>query len=191
MTGMPTRRNLLRTGGASVLTCLGLAAIAGASQADAIPSVLNELPGAQRVGASRMRFFGFDIYDAALWVTPGFRASRYAQHALALELTYLRSLSGNAIAERSIQEMRRAADIPAPQEQRWLTAMREAFPDVNKGDRITGMHQPGVGARFWFNSQLRGAVADTEFSRLFFGIWLAETTSEPALRSALLAGATP
>jgi hypothetical protein len=58
-----------------------------------------------------------------------------------------------------------------------------------KGDRITGLHQPGLGARFWFNGQLRGAVADPEFSRLFFGIWLAETTSEPTLRSALLAGA--
>jgi hypothetical protein len=32
-------------------------------------------------------------------------------------------------------------------------------------------------------------VPDPEFSRLFFGIWLAETTSEPRLRNALLAGA--
>jgi hypothetical protein len=46
-----------------------------------------------------------------------------------------------------------------------------------------------VGARFWFNGQLRATVPDAEFSRLFFGIWLAETTSEPHLRSALLAGA--
>lgn len=187
---MPTRRTLFQTCAATLLAGLGARVCANTPGVDtAAPAALGELPGAQRLGASRMRFFGFDIYDAALWVAPGFRASRYAQHALALELTYLRSLSGNAIAERSIQEMRRAADISAAQEQRWLTAMREAFPDVNKGDRITGLHQPGVGARFWFNGQLRGAVADPEFSRLFFGIWLAETTSEPTLRSALLAGA--
>jgi hypothetical protein len=136
-----------------------------------------------------MRFFAFDVYDAALWVAPGFRASRFAHSKLALELTYLRSLKGRSIAERSIDEMRRGATLTAAQEQNWLAAMQAAFPDVQAGDRITGVHQPGVGARFWFNGQLRATVPDAEFSRLFFGIWLAETTSEPWLRSALLAGA--
>jgi hypothetical protein len=136
-----------------------------------------------------MRFFGFDVYDAALWVAPGFRASRYAQSVLALELSYLRSLKGRSIAERSIEEMRRGATLTAAQEQSWLAAMQAAFPDVQAGDRITGLHQPNIGARFWFNGRLRSSVPDAEFSRLFFGIWLAETTSEPGLRSALLAGA--
>lgn len=191
MNNMPTRRTLLRIGAISLLAGPGIGASANTPEAQAVPSDLVELPGARRVGASRMRFFGFDVYDAALWVTPGFRASRYALHALALELTYLRSLSGTAIAERSIQEMRRGAEIAEPQEQRWLSAMREAFPDVRKGDRLTGIHQPGTGARFWFNGQLRSSIPDPEFSRLFFGIWLAETTSEPALRTALLSGAPP
>jgi hypothetical protein len=136
-----------------------------------------------------MRFIAFDVYDAALWVAPGFRASLYAQSALALELTYLRSLQGRSIAERSMDEMRRGATLTPAQEQNWLTAMQAAFPNVQAGDRITGVHQPGLGARFWFNSQLRATVPDAEFSRLFFGIWLAETTSEPRLRGALLAGA--
>jgi hypothetical protein len=34
-------------------------------------------------------------------------------------------------------------------------------------------------------------VRDPDFSRLFFGIWLGEFTSEPSLRVALLAGAAP
>lgn len=188
---MPTRRTLLNASAGTLIAGLGWDARANSTGADANPVAVGELPGAQRLGTSRMRFLGFDIYDVALWVAPGFRAERYAQHALVLELTYLRSLNGASIAERSIQEMRRAADIPAVQEQRWLAAMRGFIPDVQKGDRLTGIHQPGVGARFWFNGQLRGAVADPEFSRLFFGIWLAETTSEPRLRTALLAGAAP
>ena len=136
-----------------------------------------------------MRFFGVEVYDASLWVAPGFRASQFAQSALALELSYLRSLKGRCIAERSLEEMRRGPPITASQEQNWLTAMQAAFPDVHAGDRITGVHQPGVGARFWFNGQLKAGVPDAEFSRRFFGIWLAETTSEPRLRSALLGGA--
>jgi hypothetical protein len=55
---------------------------------------------------------------------------------------------------------------------------------------LTGIHQPGVGARFWLNGQLRGEVADAEFSRLCFGIWLSDSTSEPRLRAELLTQAT-
>jgi len=137
-----------------------------------------------------MRFFGLNIYDARLWVGADFRADQYAQHALALELSYLRNLNGKDIAERSLKEMRRAGNITPEQAQTWLKAMQEAFPDVKEGDRITGSHDPQKGATFWFNGQVRATIADADFSRLFFGIWLATTTSEPALRAQLLAGSS-
>ena len=38
---------------------------------------------------------------------------------------------------------------------------------------------------------LTGDIRDVEFARLFFGIWLLPDTSEPRLRQALLAQATP
>jgi Tfp pilus assembly protein PilV len=131
------------------------------------------------------------VYDATLWVTPDFRADRFEQYPLALELTYLRSLSGRAIAERSLKEMRRGMAANPDQDARWLTAMQNAFPDVAKGDRITGLHNPASGARFWFNNQPRSTIADPDFSRQFFGIWLSPSTSEPQLRAALLARAMP
>jgi hypothetical protein len=95
------------------------------------------------------------------------------------------------IAERSLKEMQRIGKISAEQETRWLQRMQEAFPDVKDGDRIVGLHTPGVGARFWYNGQPRATVADPEFSRYFFGIWLSESTSEPQLRSGLLERAAP
>ena len=199
---MPARRTLLTASASAVLlgATLGLTRGAAAQEPAAAqptkprtppipPHVKAELPDAQWTGSTRMRFFTFDVYDASLWVAPGFRASRYAQSTLVLELSYLRSLKGQSIAERSLDEMRRAATISPTQEKNWLATMQTAFPDVQAGDRITGVHQPQFGAQFWFNGQLRASVPDAEFSRLFFGIWLAETTSEPRLRSALLAGA--
>ena len=47
------------------------------------------------------------------------------------------------------------------------------FPDVKKGDRITGVHEPGVAAQFFVNGALKGEIRDAEFARRFFGIWLA------------------
>ena len=153
----------------------------------ALPAeVAAEMPGAQWAGSARLRFFGFDVYDSHLWVAPGFKPAQFAQHALALELSYLRALSGRDIAERSLKEMKRAGDLSAAQSQRWLSSLQDAIPDVKAGDRITGLHSPGMGVRFWHNGQPRPAVRDPEFSRLFFGIWLSDATSEPQMRRGLL-----
>ena len=157
------------------------------AQAATPAEVAAEVPQPQAAGSTRLKFLGLSIYDARLWVAPGFQANNFAQYALALELTYLRALKGNLIAERSLKEMRRAGNVPAATEQRWLAAMQDAFPDVKEGDRITGIHLPKVGARFYFNGQLRATVKDVAFSQQFFGIWLSPTTSEPRLRTELLA----
>ena len=139
----------------------------------------------------RLRFWGFDVYDARLWTSPSFRHSQATQFPFALELQYLRRLEGGAIASRSLDEMRRLATLTDAQAQGWLLAMREVFPDVKEGDRITGVNVPGEGVEFWVNGQRVGDVKDTAFANLFFGIWLNERTSEPKLRAQLLQGMTP
>lgn len=144
------------------------------------------LQNKQLQGNARLRVWGFEVYDASLWASPGFDAQRFEQHRFALELSYLRSFKGRDIAERSIDEMRGLAPIGPEQATRWLAAMSELFPDVQRGDRITGVHVPGSGARFYLNGRLRGELADEAFSRLFFGIWLSPKTSQPAMRATLL-----
>jgi hypothetical protein len=139
----------------------------------------------------RLRVWGFEVYDARLWTPRGFRLSQAMQQAFALELQYLRKLEGAAIASRSIDEMRRVGSFTDAQAQAWLTAMREIFPNVSAGERITGINLPGEGAEFWVNGQRVGVVKDVNFARLFFGIWLDERTSEPKMRAQLLQGLQP
>lgn len=156
------------------------------------PAVLaTEMPAALYAGSARLRFLGWDIYDARLWVSSGFQASTYAQHAFALELLYLRGLSGSAIAQRSMDEMRRVGSIDTQRQAQWLQAMQDSFVDVKSGDRMLGLHGPSTGARFWFNDQQRPAIAQPEFSRYFFGIWLHPNTSQPKLRADLLRFVVP
>jgi hypothetical protein len=139
----------------------------------------------------RLRVWGFEVYDARLWTPLGFRHGQYTQFPFALELQYLRKLEGAAIASRSIDEMRRVGSFSDAQAQSWGGAMRELFPDVRQGERITGINLPGVGAEFWVNGQRAGVVKDPAFARLFFGIWLDERTSEPKMRTQLLQGLQP
>jgi hypothetical protein len=179
------RRALLIAAGAACL-------LPGAALSSLAPpaEVAAALPGATLQGQGRLRYFGLHVYDAVLWSQRRLGAGEVLDAELALELRYARTLRGPLIAERSIEEMKRVGEFGAEQSQRWLAAMTRLFPDVNDGDRITGVHRPGRGATFYVNGRTVGEVADTAFARLFFGIWLSPRTSEPALRTALLGGPT-
>lgn len=141
-------------------------------------------------GSKHFTFFGFAVYDASLWVEPGFRAQSYERHGFALDLLYQRDFSNADITRRSIDEMARLATLTDERKQTWQAWLRTAFPDVRKGDRITGIHRPTAGLTFLTNGRLTGRIEDPEFARLFFGIWLSPDTSEPALRQALLGTTT-
>ena len=137
-------------------------------------------------GEARLRFFGFPVYRARLWTEPDFNAQAFASHPLVLELNYERSLKGDAIAERSLVEMRRGQTLSPEQEAQWLAAMRRTFPDVNEGDNLKGLYLPGQASYFELNGQARAPVRDAAFGPVFFGIWLADHSSEPAMRRQLL-----
>ncbi|RYF35578.1 MAG: hypothetical protein EOO26_00215 [Comamonadaceae bacterium] len=157
----------------------------GAPEASSV--IRAALPEARPAGAIRFTSWGFDIYDASLWVTPGFRADNWSQRPLALEMRYLRSFDGDDIAKRSLDEMRRVNPMPEAQAAQWLRAMKSAFPNVKKGDRLLGVYDPEAGARFFHNGTQTAMVGDAQFAQRFFAIWLAPQTSEPAMRDALLA----
>ncbi len=176
--------------GCALLPVIGLSLASAQGLPEGTTSI-SPLARAQTSGPQRLTMWGFDIYDASLWIEPGFRRSAYAQHRFALELTYLRPFSAADIATRSIAEMRRAGELSEEQARRWRAALLAVLPDVNRGDRLTGIHVPGLGARFLFNGRTVGDVADPRFSERFFGIWLGSATSQPALRDALLTGTPP
>ncbi len=179
-----SRRHLLA---ATLLAAAGVRAQPPAAPAE----VAATLPGARLVGSGRLRFLGLRIYDARLWAGAASVGADWAAVPLALELEYARELKGELIAERSLAEMRRQAEIAAETANRWLVAMKQSFPDVKAGDRITGLLLPGQGARFFCNGRACGDLPEPEFARLFFGIWLSPRSSEPALREALLGRAGP
>ena len=158
-----------------------------AAGAPDLPAELRaSLPQAKLIGKARLKFWGFEVYDARLWAPAGFAPIRYGAFPLALELAYLRDFKAQDIAERSLAEMRRSQPIGGDQAAQWRAEMLRVLPDVRKGDRLTGLHRPDEGATFWVNGQASGEIRDAEFSRLFFGIWLSPKTSELPLRAFLL-----
>ena len=156
---------------------------------DIRPELVSALPQSRLAGKARLTFWGFQVYDARLWVLPGFKPDNLTAQPFALELSYLRSFDNLDVAIRSITEMRHSAAISDAQAKVWIDEMLRVLPDVKAGDRVMGIHRPGVGAQFLMNGKPTGEIRDAEFARLFFGIWLSPKTSQPKLRAALLAGA--
>ena len=164
-----------------------LAQVAEASAAAAAP-----LSGARLVGQGVLRFLGFEIYRARLWVQPGFDADNYAAHPLALELTYHRDFSADAIAKRSIEEMRRVGSFTPQQATRWHQALAAALPDVKAGDRLLGLYQPGAGAMFKMGGRVVGELDPTRTDERTLGALMAlgVTCSSSAASVALRSDAT-
>ena len=156
---------------------------------DARPELAGVLPQSRLIGKTRLTVWGFQVYDAKLWAQAGFKPEGFGTQPFALELAYLRDFASKDIAERSITEMRRSATVSDEQAAAWITQMQRVIPNIKKGDRIMGVHRPGTGATFLVNGKAAGDIRDAEFARLFFGIWLSTKTSEPKMRSALIAGA--
>jgi hypothetical protein len=144
------------------------------------------LPDVRPAGQGRLTWFGLHVYDARLYVSgQGFRAD--APYALALR--YARDFPGARIADTSVDEMRRLGFGDEADQRRWREAMRGLFPDVKRGDELTGIALPGRGAVFFHNGRRIGAVDDPEFAEAFFAIWLDPRTRAADLRRELLGGA--
>jgi hypothetical protein len=181
-----SRADRVRALAGALVAGFAVAASAGhlSIAAPPLPSSVAALaPGLRPQGGGEMTFFGLSIYDGWYWSG----AHAWAPNgAYALDLHYHRKLEGTSIAERSVAEIERIGGSNAAQRQRWGEAMRRLFPNVRKGDRITGVNVPPGIARFFFNGQPIGEIDDPEFARAFFGIWLDPRTSHPEFRKVLL-----
>lgn len=151
-----------------------------------LPSaVCSVLDTCRMVGKGRLRWWGFHVYDAALWSRDG---RWQADAPYVLDIVYARQASAAQLAETSIEEMRRLGVSDEAKLARWDSAMRSVFPDVQSGSRLIGIYRPLRGAQFYSGTQMLGTIDDPEFARRFFGIWLDPRTQKPELRAALLGG---
>ncbi len=154
----------------------------------ALPAMVAEtMPGLEAVGSHHFRYLLFHVYDATLWAPQG----RFTPAGpFALDIRYALDIRGRDLSKRSIDEMRKHGHGDSAKLARWAAEMDRVFPDIKPGDRLVGVHVPGREARFYNARGLLGTVPDGEFARAFFDIWLAERTSEPAMRRGLMGTGT-
>jgi hypothetical protein len=157
-----------------------LASLVANGQVHAKESLDPYVKGLQLQGQGRMTFWGFDVYDARLYV-----GDQRGQTGFALDLNYLRSLKGSDITKRTIEEMQRLG-VSEANRSAWGKKLDGIFPDVVSGSSLTAIHVPGRGTVFLHNGKPVGEIAGDDFTRAFFSIWLDPKTAAPKLRTALI-----
>jgi hypothetical protein len=160
-----------------ILMCLAMA------QAQASTVIEKQIPHAQLVVSARLTVLLFDIYDASLYTSYG---KPELTLPYALKLSYLRDLKGESIADRSAKEMRHQQRVDEVTLADWHSQMRNIFPDVKKGDDITGIYKNNTQCEFYKNNVFIGQIQDERFCNMFFDIWFGERTTAPELRRKLL-----
>ena len=142
-----------------------------------------EIPNAQMVASGRLTVFLFDVYDASLYTANG---KRQVVPPYALKLAYLRDIKGEKIADQSTEEIRNQAQVDEVTLADWHSQMRNIFPNVKKGDNITGIYKSPNECVFYKNDSHIGQINNKQFCAAFFSIWFGENTSQPSLRNQLI-----
>ena len=146
-----------------------------------------QIPDAELVGEGRLKYLFWSVFDAALYAPGGVWS---ADEPFALSLSYLRDLKGSSIVEASIDEMRKQEMTDDSTLERWRAEMVGIFQDVDDQTTLIGIVNEEGHALFFRNGEPAGVIADAEFSRRFFNIWLGENTSDPRLRAQLIGRAS-
>lgn len=167
----------------TIVFCLLVLLAAPAAAVELPAAACNLLQSCRMIGQGQLRWWGFHVYDAALWSSSG---RWQAQAPYALDIRYARRVTGAQLAETSVDELRRLGIGDEAALARWGAAMRKLFPDVAPGSRLIGVHVPQRGALFYSATAYLGSIEDPEFARGFFAIWLDPRTQTPDLRAALL-----
>jgi hypothetical protein len=169
----------------ALLITLALGLLAPNIFAKEPPHIKSMMGQVQLQGLGRLNFWGFHVYDANLY-----RGAAKDSQEFALELKYQRSFSGEAIANRTAEEMKNLGVTDA-QATSWGKELANILPNVEPGQTIAAVYIPRQGTSFFYEGKRLSQIQGADFAKAFFGIWLDSKTSVPKLRAELLGQGCP
>ncbi|QWE18294.1 chalcone isomerase family protein [Polynucleobacter corsicus] len=164
---------------------LALSTLAPMSLAKEPPHIKSMMGQVQLQGLGRLNFWGFHVYDASLY-----RSATQDSQEFALELKYQRAFSGEALANRTAQEMKNLGVADA-QATSWGKELASFFPNVEPGQTISAVYTLKQGTSFFYEGKKISQIQGNDFAKAFFGVWLDSKTSAPKLRADLLGQGCP
>jgi hypothetical protein len=169
----------LHLGILALASCGG--SVIAAAQASLPAPLVAEGFNAQRVGVGVLKWFGLEIYEAALWTPDGTFAGAFTDEPVAFTLSYRRSFSRDRLIDITRTAWQELALADEEQQQRWARELTTIWADVRKGSNMTTLVLPSGETRFYDAERLLGRIDDPAFGPAFLRIWLDARVADTAL----------
>lgn len=169
----------------SALAALALSLVVMPAWAATPAEVQTALPGAQKTGEASYHMLGIHLFNAEAYAAGG---EFSWERPFALTLNYQRGARQSTLLNRSISEMTQRGAGNARSLAPLRTQLARCFPDISRGDRVTGVSTGANTATFYYNGAQRCDVQWPGFRRAFFGIWLDGRDGPARTMSAQLRG---
>lgn len=118
----------------------------------------------------------FHLYDISLCAE---KETFGWDQPFAITLEYKRNFSSDLIVKATMVEMSRLSGREQSEFEPLRSKVTQCFPDVGKGDQITGVSLDEDKAAFYFNGTMSCEIDWVGFREDFFGIWLADESRAP------------
>lgn len=141
--------------------------------------------GVELRGMALLRYWGFKVYSAALFLRAG--DSPLADVPKAFTLKYHRDFSAEDFINSGREVAQRNQEIDFKSVEAGFKQMDRLYRPVKQGDSYTLTYVPGKGTSLFLNDQYLGTVPGADFAKSYFGIWLSQEYSlDEDFTSALL-----
>jgi hypothetical protein len=132
------------------------------------------------VGKVTLSILWFDIYQAQLFSESGIYEER---KPIKLTLTYLRDFKADELIDETRKQWQEK--ISKDNVDKWLSQLRQIWPDIKKNDVLTLYIDDNDTAHFEQGKRYLGAINEPQFGKAFSDIWLSPNSSYPKLAAVL------
>lgn len=172
---------------ALLVLCLLFAGNTHAEITGPLPTIVKQQwQDLEKVGQTRLRRFGFHIYDASFWMIGKGEDDNYTNSICALSITYARDIPASKLLSSTKEEWDRFGFADKYPIDAWLSALEDIWPDVAEGDQLIVVSNPQGETAFFNKDKQLGIIPDAQFGSAFLSIWLAEEAQFSKKRKELL-----
>ena len=173
------------------LVCIFIASASWASKHEVLsplPTVVEEnWSGFELVGQTKLKRFGFHIYDSSFWmINKQNPAAQLDSATCALSITYARKIRVQQLLSSTKKEWLRLGFAEQYPLDRWLIMLSNIWTDVDKGDQLVVVSDTNGTSSFYNKDQRLGVIDDAQFGSAFLSIWLNENSRFKKNRQELL-----
>lgn len=144
----------------------------------------------ERKNQSVLSYLWTDVYAAALYTSPAQSPKNVLQlnSSMRLELYYYRAIDRQDLIKAAWTTLKKQVDTNTLAKLRSeIDRLHQQFTPIKPGDRYALNFNSTSGLSLDINGQQRFTSRDSNFARVYLGLWLAPNGLSDELRTALLA----